>query len=1106
MQFIYAVVLPVVISTLFVNDSAPVPAVGGPLNDQCGSVLPQFLPVGGGLTFLGSTQGATFDGDYEEGSPLHGFGIPVVWHAFTLPACADVTLDYCASPTSFGTSFWELFARGCPAGSDLVFATSYTLDSCSGNNPFALFPGLPAGTYYYPVAAVPGGPAGPYEIQVTASACQGVPPAPANDLCSSLTPVFVAEEDTVQLTGDNTGATATGDFVAGSPFNGSPVVWHAVVLDACVDLSVSYCGLAPAWTSTIGALATGCPADQVVFFSTTTDTVCGDGNTTYTYQGLAAGTYYLPVLADEVNGSVGPYTLELISRSCGQGPEPPVNDLCGAVPVSALVAGGELSFSGNNTNATDTDDFVAGSIFEGAPVTWHAFSTTMCLDVRVSYCGTAVPWSNTLGVLALACPGDEVVQFTSIEGAACGNGNTVYVFKDLPVGTYHLPVLSDVVSGSSGAYSIAVSGTQCLTGAAPDDICAGAVPVDLQPGAPVQFVGDNTDATAIGDFVDGSSLAGSAVNWHAFTTTECTDVSISYCGQDPVWDNTLGVLAMDCPADSLVPFSAVNGTECPDGNVSYRFDQLPAGTYYVPVLKDAIAGSAGAYSVSVVAMACGAEPPANDGCGVLAAVALSVGDTVVFDGDNTLATADGDFAAGSSFFGATASWHSFTLDGCSRVRISYCAVPTWSNVLGGLATDCPADSIVLADSMDLQRCDGNGITFEFAELAAGTYHLPVLADAASGSIGAYSVEVVVAACAGDVPANDACVDVVPTTLEPGVPLVFNGTNIGASVDDGLGVPVVWEAFSIDTCADVRIAYCGASPAYGEVMSVLYAACPATAPIAAAAVIGDDCGFGDPNSTLVFEALQPGSYWVPVRWVPGTSAGAYTLTLTASVCVEVPTNDGCAQAQDVEVVAPGACEGGTAGTTVGASVGGADPGCGFPGAQLQDVWYAFNTGDRTAVDIELVLGTMVDPGIEVYAACGDTALVCVLGDAITDLAVEPDVDLLVRVFSYADLGAAGTFTICISGDPGMGITSWTSRRPSLYPNPVRGAFRLEGLLNDGPLDLHFMDLSGRLAHSQRVVVRGGAAVVVQRPAGLAPGTYVLQAQGAGGRWEWRVVME
>ena len=43
-------------------------------------------------------------------------------------------------------------------------------------------------------------------------------------------------------------------------------------------------------------------------------------------------------------------------------------------------------------------------------------------------------------------------------------------------------------------------------------------------------------------------------------------------------------------------------------------------------------------------------------------------------------------------------------------------------------------------------------------------------------------------------------------------------------------------------------------------------------------------------------------------------------------------------------------------------------------------------------------------------------------------------------------------------------------------------------------------------SQRVVVRGGAAVVVQRPAGLAPGTYVLQAQGAGGRWEWRVVME
>ncbi len=1100
MHFIFTYLLSTVVPALFITESAPALG-GGPLNDHCGTVLPQVLPMGTTLTFSGNTAGATLDGDYVDGSLLAGFGVPVVWHAFTTTACADLELDYCSSPTAFGTSFWELLARGCPAGDDLVFAAHYTLDSCAGANPHAFFPELPAGTYYYPVAAVV---SGDYTIQVKASACAGVPPSPANDLCSSLTPVFVAEEDTIVLGGDNTTATAVGDFVAGSPFNSAPVVWHALVLNACVDLTLNYCGQSPTWTSTIGALATSCPGDQMVYFTTTTDTTCADGNTSYTFLSLAAGTYYVPVLADAVNGSIGAYTIEVVSRPCDGTPQVPVNDQCGAVPVMALPPGGDLLFQGNNTNATSTDDFVAGSPFEAAPVVWHAFSTTMCLDVRLSYCGMEPAWSNTLGMLTLECPGDSVVYYSAME--TCADGNTEYVFIDLPAGLYHVPVLADAASGSIGAYALAVSATQCLTGTAPGDVCAGAVPADLLDDGPLVFNGDNSAATGLGDFVPGSSLAGAPVNWHAFTTDGCMDVTVAYCGQSPLWNNTLGVLASTCPADVLVGFTSVNATACADGNVTYAFAQLPAGTWYVPVLRDDASGSFGAYEITVSATACVEPPPVNDACGALPAVPLMVGDTTLFTGDNTHATAQGDFAPGSMFAGAVATWHTFTLSTCASVKLSYCAQPGWSNVLGGLATSCPADEMIMADAMDLVRCGGDGVSFRFDELAAGTYHLPILADQASGSIGAYSVEVIVMACAVDVPGNDDCGSLVPIALELDVPATVTGNNIGASFEEGLGVPAVWEAFTLATCSDVRISYCGSVPTFTEVLATLYEACPATTAIATGSQQPGTCGFGDDNLELHYAALPAGTYHVPVRWMPGAAAGEYTLTFTATACTVVPENDDCAAATTVPVHLPEACGEGTAATNVGASAADDGPACGFPVSELKDVWFTFNSGDRTLVDIVVTPGTIEGVGVEVRSACDGTVLACVLGEEVIDLPVTIDTDLLVRVFSYADLGAGGTFTLCVEGVPGTGVHDVTLQGITIRPNPARDAFQL--VVDDlaDAADLRLFDLTGRQVFAGRQVLVPGVPLTVHRPDGLAAGTYVLQLVTTDRRVEGRVLFE
>jgi hypothetical protein len=93
-------------------------------------------------------------------------------------------------------------------------------------------------------------------------------------------------------------------------------MWHAFTTTECADLVVSYCGLAPAWGNVFGFLSTDCPADSLVFFTTFNTTDCGDGNYTYFFDQLAAGTYLLPVVLDPGNGSVGPYTVEVTANSC----------------------------------------------------------------------------------------------------------------------------------------------------------------------------------------------------------------------------------------------------------------------------------------------------------------------------------------------------------------------------------------------------------------------------------------------------------------------------------------------------------------------------------------------------------------------------------------------------------------------------------------------------------------------------------------------------------------------------------------------------------------------------------------------------------------------
>lgn len=576
--------------------------------------------------------------------------------------------------------------------------------------------------------------------------CSAIALGQTNDFCQDVTPVALPLGTSIEFTGDNTGATIAGDFAPGSTLGslGIPSTWHAFTVTSCADITISYCGTAPAFTEFWNVLATTCPANNVYLFTSQYNyTACGDGNPTMYFLNAPAATYYFPVWYEDP-GANGPYTITVSAAACGGSGAP--NDQCGSVTPEPLAPGSTLEFTGNNSLATSSGDWAAGSPFAGAPVVWHAFTLAECTSVSVAYCGQSPVWGNTLGVLARSCPGADLVYLTTFDNTACSDGNRTYYYSSLAPGTYYVPVLLHPPSGSVGPYTVTVSGASCPPPPTYYDQCSQIQFEPIGVGGSITFAGDNTSATTTGDWPTGSPFSAAPVVWHGITTTSCTRLTVSYCGQDPAWGNSLGFLARDCPASDLVYFSIFNDTDCGDGNRTYVYSNLPPGSYRIPVLRDPANGAIGPYTIQVSATSCPATPPANDNCASVTPIALNVGATVTVTGDNTNATSAGDFAAGSPFIAAPVTWHAFALDACTDLVVAYCAQsPSWANTLGVLATACPGDGLVYFTT-GTNACGNGNATYIFNDLAPGTYYLPVLRDSPNNSFGPYAIDVTAEDC------------------------------------------------------------------------------------------------------------------------------------------------------------------------------------------------------------------------------------------------------------------------------------------------------------------------------------------------------------------------
>ncbi|MBK8226432.1 MAG: T9SS type A sorting domain-containing protein [Flavobacteriales bacterium] len=128
----------------------------------------------------------------------------------------------------------------------------------------------------------------------------------------------------------------------------------------------------------------------------------------------------------------------------------------------------------------------------------------------------------------------------------------------------------------------------------------------------------------------------------------------------------------------------------------------------------------------------------------------------------------------------------------------------------------------------------------------------------------------------------------------------------------------------------------------------------------------------------------------------------------------PANDDCANAEAITVAVD--CTTPIAGNNADATNDGADASCDDPGADLLDVWYTFNSGPEDTVAVTLTPGPdMEDWAFALYDGCGGAEVACVIVPfAALNVAVSPNTDYWLRVYSNPTYGVGGAFTVCVTG--------------------------------------------------------------------------------------------
>lgn len=281
-----------------------------------------------------------------------------------------------------------------------------------------------------------------------------------------------------------------------------------------------------------------------------------------------------------------------------------------------------------------------------------------------------------------------------------------------------------------------------------NDNCEDITPTTLTNGTPATFTGTTEGATGSTEEIN---ILGYAAVWEAVTLTgDCNNLTVDYCGTTPgVMDGQMFIVYTDsCPTTDFV-IGTYDFTTCGDGNGTIRFYNLPAGTYYLPVIVDTAFNTLGEYTMNVLSEDC-PPPPSNDDCDD--AIELACGES--HSGSTLSANDSGGNPAGDVFY-------SFTGDGTEQlVTVSLCE-SLYDTTLR-VFSDCTMTNEIAYND------DFCGLQSEVSFLSDGTSTYIIMVEGYNTSTGEYVINL---SCS-EPPVYDPCAPV--HTGEPNSGIGFSG--------------------------------------------------------------------------------------------------------------------------------------------------------------------------------------------------------------------------------------------------------------------------------------------------------------------------------------------